>query len=170
MQTEFKVNITVKDLYGFLINNTYRKLTGVIWIIFSIAVIIVAIYTWGDVKLANSILLIVMALLYTVVNPILLYLKAKAQLKNNDYFKNELAYKTDATGITVSQGTESTTIKWNEMWKAVKYGGIVVVYVTNIRAFILPVRCIGDQFNNFVDNAASGLGNRCHLKKITRKV
>lgn len=165
MQTEFKVNITVKDIFCFLMNNTYRKLTGVIWIIFSIVVLGVAIYTWGDVKIANSILLIVMSLLYTVVNPIMLYLKAKAQVKNNDYFNNELMYKTDSKGITVSQGAESTTIKWDEMWKAVKYGQIAVVYVTTIRAFILPIRCIGEQYNNFVDNASGGLGTRCHLKK-----
>ena len=165
MQTEFKVNITVKDIFSFLINNTYRKLTGVIWIVFSIAVLVIAIYTWGDVKIANSILLIVMSLLYTVVNPIMLYLKAKAQVKNNDYFNDELIYRTNSKGITVCQGIESTTVKWDEMWKAVKYGGIVVVYVTTIRAFILPIRCIGEQYNNFVNNAADGLGNRCHLKK-----
>ncbi len=165
MQTEFKVNITVKDMFCFQMNNTYRKLTGIIWIIFSIVVIGVVIYTWGDVKILNSILLIAVASLYTVVNPILLYLRAKAQVKNNDYFNNELSYKTDSNGIIVSQGTESTTIKWNEMWKAVKYGDIVVVYVTTIRAFILPIRCIGEQYNNFVQNATDGLGARCHLKK-----
>ena len=31
-----------------------------------------------------------------------------------------------------------------------KYGEIVVVYVTTIRVFILPIRCIGEQYNNFV--------------------
>lgn len=165
MQTEFKVNITVKDIFSFQINNTYRKLTGVIWIIFSVAVLGVAIYTWGDVSIGNTILLIIMSLLYTVVNPIMLYLKAKAQVKNNDYFNNELVYRTDSKGITVSQGSETTTVKWNEMWKAVRYGGIVIVYITTIRAFILPVRCLGEQYNSFVDNAAEGLGTRCRLRK-----
>lgn len=165
MQTEFKVNITVKDIFSFQINNTYRKLTGVIWIIFSVAVLGVAIYTWGDVSIGNTILLIIMSLLYTVVNPIMLYLKAKAQVKNNDYFNNELVYRTDSKGITVSQGSETTTVKWNEMWKAVRYGGIVIVYITTIRAFILPVRCLGEQYNSFVDNAAEGLGARCRLRK-----
>lgn len=165
MQTEFKVNITVKDIFSFQINNTYRKLTGVIWIIFSVAVLGVAIYTWGDVSIGNTILLIIMSLLYTVVNPIMLYLKAKAQVKNNDYFNNELVYRTDSKGITVSQGSETTTVKWSEMWKAVRYGGIVIVYITTIRAFILPVRCLGEQYNSFVDNAAEGLGTRCRLRK-----
>lgn len=165
MQTKFKVNITDKDIFCFLINNTYRKPTGVIWVIFSIAVIGIVIYTWGDVKLMNSILLIITASLYTVINPIMLYLKAKSQVKNNAYFNNELMYRTDSKGITVSQGEETTTVKWSEMWKAVKYGDVVVVYITTIRAFILPVRCIGEQYNSFVDNASEGLGSRCRLKK-----
>ena len=165
MKTEFSVNITEKDLFAFLMSNTYKKFTGVMWIVFSIVCVGIAIYTWGDVKIWNSIILIFAASFYTIINPILLYSKAKRQIKNNDYFNNELMYKTDSKGITVSQGAESTTIKWDEMWKAVKYGQIAVVYVTTIRAFILPIRCIGEQYNNFVDNASGGLGTRCHLKK-----
>lgn len=165
MQAQFKVNITVKDMYTFLINNTYRKFTGVVWVVFSLVVIGVTIFTWGDIKLANSILLIVLASMYTIINPIILWLKANAQIKNNDYFNNTLDYTADAKGIKVSQSEESTTIKWEEMWKAVKYGGIVVVYVSTIRAFILPIRCMGDQYNNFVEMAAQGLGTKCHLRK-----
>lgn len=165
MQSQFKVNITVKDMYTFLMNNTYRKFTGIIWIIFSLIVIGVTIYTWGDIKIANSILLIVLASLYTVVHPIILWLKANAQIKNNNYFSQTLDYSVDSKGIKVSQGEESTIIKWDEMWKAVKYGSIVVVYVSTIRAFILPVRCIGDQYNNLVDVAMQGLGSKCHLRK-----
>lgn len=165
MKAQFKVNITVKDMYTFLINNTYRKFSGALWIIFSMVVIGVTICTWGDVKLVNSILLIVLASLYTVIHPLILWLKANAQIKNNDYFKQTLNYMADSNGIKVSQGEEATTIKWDEMWKAVKYGSIVVVYVSTIRAFILPIRCIGDQYNNFVEAASLGLGSKCHLRK-----
>lgn len=165
MKAEFKVNITPKDMFCFLINNTYRKFTGIIWIIFSIAVIGVAVYTWGDVNIGNSILLIVTASLYTVINPLILWMKANAQIKHNNYFNNELVYAVDAKGISVSQNEESTTIKWDEMWKAVKYGKLVVVYVSTIRAFILPIRCMEDEYNNFVELAQGGLANRCHLRK-----
>ena len=165
MKAQFKVNINVKDMYTFLMNNTYRKFSGIIWIVFSLTVVGIAIYTWGDVKLVNSILLIVLASLYTVIHPIILWLKAKAQIKNNDYFKQTLDYTADSKGIKVSQGEESTMIKWDEMWKAVRYGGDVVVYVSTIRAFILPIRCMGDQYNNFVEAATQGLGSKCRLRK-----
>ncbi len=165
MKAQFKVNITVKDMYAFLINNTYRKFSGFVWIIFSLIVIGVIIFTWGDIKLVNSICLILLASLYTIIHPLILYARANAQIKNNDYFKQTLDYTVDSNGIKVSQKEESTTIKWDEMWKAVKYGGVVVVYVSTIRAFILPIRCIGDQYNNFVEAAVQGLGSKCHLRK-----
>ena len=165
MKAEFKVNITAKDMFCFLINNAYRKFTGVIWVLFSIVVVGVIIYTWGDVHPANTVVLIITASLYTVINPIILWLRARAQIKRNDCFNNELLYSVNDKGITVSQGEETATVKWDEMWKAVKYGQLVVVYVTTIRAFILPIRCIGEQYNTLVELAHNGLPARCHLRK-----
>ena len=165
MKAEFSVDITVKDLYKFSLNNMYRKVSGVIWILFSIAVVVVAIYTWGDVSLTNSILLILLAALYTVINPVILFFRAKSQVKKNPSFMDTLNYVIDENGITVMQGEDKASVKWIEMWKAVKYGSIVVVYVSNIRAFIFPVRCIGEQYNTLVELAKSGLGARNYLKK-----
>lgn len=163
MKTEFKADVTVKEMFTFLINTTYRKFTGVLWILFSIVVIVVTIYTWGDVSIPNSLLLILIALLYTVINPVMLYFKAKRQIKNNAYFIEGCTYTVDEKGIAVSMNGESESTKWDEMWKAVKYGSEVVIYVTNIRAFIIPIRCMGDDYNTFVKIAAKGLGSRCHL-------
>ena len=165
MQAKFDVNITVKDLYAFLINNTYRKFTGVLWIIFSICCIAVGIYTIGDIKIASTILLFLGGAFFLILNPILLYSKAKNQVKNNKYFTETLSYTIDEKGIEVSQAGEQANIKWEEMWKAVRFGNIVVVYVTTIRAFILPVECIGDQYNTVVELAFKGLGARNHLRK-----
>lgn len=67
MKTEFDVNISEKNMFVFLFNNTYRRMTGIIWIIFSIVIIGVTVYTWGDVKIQNSILMILLASLYTVI-------------------------------------------------------------------------------------------------------
>ena len=165
MKTEFSVNITKKDLFAFLMSNTYKKFTGVMWIVFSIVCVGIAIYTWGDVKIWNSIILIFAASFYTIINPILLYSKAKRQIKNNDYFNNTLMYAIDEKGIEVVQGEDKVSVKWDEIWKAVKCGSIVAVYITTIRAFILPIRCMGDKYNDFVDLARQGLSTRCKLSK-----
>lgn len=68
-EVNFDIQITDKDLFKFSINNIYRKFTGILWIVFSITVIFITVYTWGDVSINNSILLICMALLFSVMNP-----------------------------------------------------------------------------------------------------
>ena len=165
MKVEFDVKISAKDLFLFLFNNSYRKFTGVLMALFSLGCIGVVIYTWGDIPVPNTILLIALAAFYLVFNPLILFSKAKRQIKNNDYFNNVLTYEADEKGITVRQGEEKVSVKWEEMWKTVRYGNIVVVYVTTIRAFILPVESMGDQYNTVVELAFKGLGARNHLRK-----
>ena len=165
MKVEFDVKISAKDLFLFLFNNSYRKFTGVLMALFSFGCIGVVIYTWGDIPVPNTVLLILLAAFYLVFNPLILYSKAKRQIKNNDYFNNILSYEVDEEGIIVRQGEEEVVVEWEEMWKAVRYGSIVVVYLSTVRAFTIPVRCIGDKYNEFVDVAKIGLANRCYLRK-----
>ncbi len=164
MEISFDVNIEVKDMYKFLLNNIYRKATGIIWIIFSFVVIGVTIYTWGDVEYAYSALMIVLASLYTVVNPVVLYFKARKQIKRTDAFKNTLHYTVDGEGIKISQGDVSAEAEWDDMWKAVRYGSQVVVYANAMSAFIWPVRCI-ENYDGVMDIMRERMGERCRIGK-----
>ena len=102
MEVKFDTDITVKDMYKFLLNNTYRRFTGVVWVIFTCVVIFVTIYTWGTMQITYSIILIVLALVYAA-NPVILYFKAKSQIKNTSSFQKPLSYVLDGEGIKISQ-------------------------------------------------------------------
>ena len=149
MKTEFDVNISEKNMFVFLFNNTYRRMTGIIWIIFSIVIIGVTVYTWGDVKIQNSILMILLASLYTVINPLMLYSRARKQVRNNDYFANVLHYVVDEEGVKVSQNGQNASVKWDEVWKIVRYGS----------------ESIKDNYNDIVQMAEEHIGKRCHIRK-----
>ena len=165
MKTEFDVDVTYKDMFNFLINNQYRSITGVIWLVFSVGVLFIAIYTWGDVNIMNSIMLLLFASLYTIAVPITLYSKAKKQVRNNDSFASTLHYTVDAEGIKVSQGSISDEAKWDEIWKIVKYGRDVVAYIGAGKAFIWPIKDIGDKYNDLVEIASAQVGIKCHIRK-----
>lgn len=164
MEVRLKVSISVKDMYMFLLNNTYRKLSGVVYILFSLVVIGIAIYTWEDVPFSNTLLLVALAALYTVVNPIMLYVRARRQVHKSSQLKN-LEYIINSAGIKVAQGDEFCDVTWDEIWKSVKYGSSVIIYVTTIRAFILPMSSLGKQYNSLVDLLNQGIGNRNHIRK-----
>ncbi len=166
MKAEFEVKLTTKDMFVFLLNNTYRKLTGIIWMVFSVVVVGVVIFTWGKegVQLYQSILLIVLASLYTIINPIMLLFRAARQIKTNETLRKPLHYVVDEEGITVSQGELSEKTPWENIWKAVKYGDQVVIYVTQLRVFNMPLRFVGDQYEALAGLAKEGLKERCKLK------
>ena len=162
MKAEFDVKLTAGDMFRFLMNHSYRKVIGIVWVIFSLVVVAVTVITWGKVELLQSVLLIVLASLYTIINPIMLWFKACKQVKN--HFKEPLHYLIDENGITVSLGEASETTPWDQIWKAVNYGSQVVIYVTNIRVFNMPVRCMEGQYGTLRELAGAGLAERCYLK------
>lgn len=163
MKAEFDVKLTTGDLYRFLMHNTYRKIIGIVWLVFSAAVIVVVVLTWGQIQLLQSILLLVLASLYTIINPIMLLFRAHRQIKNTPSFRKPLHYVVDEEGITVSQDDACETTPWSNMWKAVKYGNQYVVYVTNIRVFNIPIRCLQDQTETLKELARQGLAERCKI-------
>ncbi len=165
MQISFDVKINTKDLFRFLMNNTYRRPTGIIWIIFSAVVVWVTVYTWGDVEVMYSVCMIILASLYTIVNPVILYFKAAKQCKKNESFKEALTYTVNDESITVSQKGEEASVSWDEVWKARRYGNQIVVYITTIRAFVWPVTAIGDSYDALVDIMHEKLSDRCFVRK-----
>lgn len=166
MEIKFDIDLTTKDMYKFLLNNTYRRLTGIIWVIFSVIVAAVTVITWGKVELANSVLMIIMASLYTVINPVMLYFKAKSQVKKNETLNSTLHYVIDEEQITVSQGELTERTKWKDIYKLVKYGKQVIVYVTSLNAFVWPLSAIGEHYNEIAEIADKAIGKRNKLKRI----
>lgn len=163
-EVNFDIQITDKDLFKFSINNIYRKFTGILWIVFSITVIFITVYTWGDISINNSILLICMALLFSVMNPFLLWTKSKSQFKKNETMQKPIHYCINGKGVTISQGERTDHVDWNQTWKAVRYGNLVIIYVSSIRAFVLPVNQIGEQYDKLVKILSDGLQTRNHVK------
>lgn len=162
MEVKFDTDITVKDMYKFLLNNTYRRFTGIVWVIFTCMVVFITIYTWGTMELVYSIILIVLALIYAL-NPVVLYFKAKSQIKNTSSFQKSLNYVLDDEGIKISQDDANAEVAWDEIWKIVRYGSEVIVYVSSVRAFIWPVRCIEDRYDDIVKITSEHMRTRSHL-------
>lgn len=165
MNIKFDIDMTTGDMFRFLMNNTYRKVTGIIWIIFSVVVAFVTVITWNSVELSTSILLIISASMYTIINPVMLYFKARAQIRKNASFNSTLHYAVDEESITVSQGELSESTKWSDVYKAVKYGNQIVIYVTSLNVFVWPLKAVGEYYQDIVNIADKTLGKRNKIKR-----
>ncbi len=145
---EFTVNMKTIDLFEFLYINSYSGFRGVINYGFSLIAIVALIFGYGD-TLYSRIALIVLALLFTVINPLLLLFKAWRQTKMNPGFSKPVKYTFDANGITLAQGEETQSVPWEIVLLAKETLGSIILFTGNNNATILPKRFVGDRLEDF---------------------
>ncbi len=160
MKIEFKVKLTRKEMFSFLINNAYRKPMGVIMFLFGIGCYVVAALTYSQMELYSILLLILLGSIYTIIQPVMLWRNAGRQIARNPVYKEELNYCFDEKGITVSQGGSVTSKNWDECYKAADYGRIVVIYITVNNGIILPKAAMGGQYEEFAKLVRAHLPGR----------
>lgn len=144
-EIHLKVRINLKELYEFIIHSNYICIRGYISVIFSLAAAAGTFYYWNEISTIQRVLMIFMAMLFTVVAPVEYYVKARRQIKKN--FNDELEYTFDERGITIAKDDEKSSLRWDEVMKVISTRNLVVVYFTPVRAFIIPKSIIGNQFD-----------------------
>lgn len=140
-----KIQINTNNLYEFIMNNNYVSIRGIISVLFSLASAVGTVIFWEQFSGIQKALMVFMSLLFIVIAPIEYYIRAKRQVKKN--FSEELEYIFDESGITIKKSNESSSLKWNEVMKVINTKNLIVVYFTPIRAFIIPKKCIGENFD-----------------------
>ncbi len=145
---EFTVNMKTGYLFEFLYVNSYSGFRGVINYGFSLIAIIALIFGYGD-SLYSMIALIVLALLFTVINPGMLWFKAARQAKLNPGFSKPITYVFSKEGITVSQGEESQDAPWEMILLAKETLKSIILFTGNNNATILPKCDINEKTDDF---------------------
>ncbi len=141
---EIEVKLTAKDLWKFSMYHSYRGLQGLFNIIFSVAAVFLLITTWNSNSASYRVLLIVCALMFTVWQPGILYLKALKQAKN-PAIQNAMTLTFDENGIMVSQGEEILEIKWENIGKVDRMKDMMIVYMDRVHAYLLPDSVTGEK-------------------------
>lgn len=140
MEVKGTVKLTTKELYSFLMYNTYSTVTSFIWIILSIGAFVGFFYMLGMPN-ANPLYLAVLlciGLLFTVVQPIMLYFKAKKQVKKNEAINASLQYTFSKAGIGITQGDLSAFCNWDEIVKVSSNKTLIMLYTSRMNAYIIP--------------------------------
>lgn len=139
-----EVKLAAKDLWKFSMYHSYKGLQGLFNIIFSAAAVFLLITTWSSNSTSYRVLLIICALMFTVWQPGILYLKAARQAKA-PRIQNPMTLTFDEEGILVSQGEETLSIAWENMAKVDRAGDMMILYMDRIHAYLLPDSVIGEK-------------------------
>ena len=143
---EIKITVSMKftNLYDFLLRYNYRGIAGMVGPVFSILALGALFISYPILTKGQLVLLIIASLLFTVINPLLIMLKAAKQLKLNPTFREPLVYTLDDKLITVTQKEESLPIAWEDIQEVLETKHNLIVYLSKVRAFVLPKENIGD--------------------------
>lgn len=146
MSVKFEVKMTDKYMYDFMLYHNYSHLGGLLGAVVGVLGLGMAIQSLlaGDGQGAMPGLLV--ALFFLIVTPTTMKSRAKFQVQNTPMFREPIEYELTEEGIVVSQGEAEAVNKWEDFMKAVSTQKSVILYITRMRALILPKECMGEQY------------------------
>ena len=145
---QFCTQMTAADLWKFSMYNANKGHLGIFNALFTIAAVYLLVTQWHDVSIMYAILMSVCALMFTVWQPAILYMKSKKQVKS-PAMKDPVNMECTKDGFLISQGELHNEVKWNQVYRVEYIKSEVIIYMDNIHAYLLPERVVGDQKEAF---------------------
>ena len=152
MKYKVTYQTTALDLWQLSMYSTYGSMVGGCNIIFTVAMILVSIKFWGDVNIFMKILLIIAILLFTVIQPAVVYMRAKRQVAT---VTGDMEIGFDDNGIHVKTENQSSDLKWNTIKGVSKKPSMIVIFSTTKHGFVLTNKVLGKQRKAFYDYIVS---------------
>ena len=162
-EVTIQVKVTVMDMYSFLMHHSYSGIQGILNLLISGGAIVLLLCGVGRNNSLAMLALILAAALFTVINPINLLLKSIKQVVLLPTFRKPLSYTFGKEGILVRQEEAEMLTGWNEVVRVVENRRSILVYMSAVRAYILPkkqyvgqVEAVKKQLEKYAQNG----GNR----------
>ncbi len=146
-EAEFDIRLTAAELYVFSMHHTYSAISGIAGLVISFGSLAICSIRYKYLDKTTIMALIIIGLLFTVVQPFMLYWKAKVQVKRNESINNVLHYRLSEEGIEISQDGQQAFVKWYEVRKKKLARNAMYLYMSPVRAFIFPKSQCGGQFD-----------------------
>ena len=170
-EVSFSVQMTVKELYRFIMYHAYHKFSGIFGILLAVFAAIALATSYEQLTEQTRAVLILVMIWFIVLDPVILYSRARGQVKRNKAYKQPLNYKADANGITISQEEQQQMVEWEKFFKVVETKQQFLVYSTPVYAFIFPKSQMGEEDSrNFHELVlVSTKDTRVQLKGMLKK-
>lgn len=132
------VKVSVMDMYSFLMHHSYRGIQGILNLVISGGALLLLLFGVGRSSQLTTAALILAAALFTVINPVQLFIKAAKQVLLLPTFQKPLTYRFSKDGILVRQEEAELSTKWEEVEKVIENRRSILLYMSAVRAYILP--------------------------------
>lgn len=144
-EVKFSVQMKTTDMFDFLYWHSYHGITGIVNYTFSFVGVAALVAGVGRGNTGVTIMLVLLALLFTVINPLSLLYKAARQIKRTPMFSKPLEYRFDSKGFSISQEGSSDSAEWESVMMLRETGKTIILYMGASNAMVLPKREIAEQ-------------------------
>ncbi len=165
MRYQYESKIRPLDFWALSMYRTYHSLVGVCNIVFGIAMILLTLRFWTQASDGVQALLFLACLLIPVIQPLGVYLKAKAQVSVIAQ-GTQLVFSED--GIHVTLGQQQEHIRWDKVKGVRREANMVIVYTDANHGYMLTNRVLGkekDAFFQYVEEHLSVKGSASKKSK-----
>lgn len=171
-ESEFENGITVsvgmkvKYMYSFLFQHTHRSFKGIFGVCISLAALVAFALSFdGNADTTRRVILLVIGLLFTVVNPIILLIKAQQQVLLSPIYKKPLTYGFTEEGMTVRQEEQQQFVPWDKILEIRKTHSVLIIYTARNSASVISYKEMGQQSEAVEKMIAEGC-RRAGMKKL----
>ena len=155
-EVSLTVQMTPDAMFDFLYWHSYHGVMGIVNYGFSFIALLALVFGFGKGNAIATIALIVLASLFTIINPSLLYYKAMRQVKNNPMFQKPLEYTFNEKGFSVAQGQEKAFASWSNVLLLRETKKTIVLYLGAANATVLPKKDCKEHLIEIKDFIKSG--------------
>lgn len=131
------VNLLVLSLLGI-----YRSVMGVVNIVFTASMLLLAIRFWQEAILPVRILLCTGVLFFPVFQPVLIYIRSRNIVAA---MPDGMRMDFDNTGITISTKDQISPVAYSDLKSPLRIAGMLVLYRKTGQGFILNKQVLGNK-------------------------
>ena len=148
MKYHFKINTTASDLWQLSMYGIYGSIIGVTNVIFTAAMILLAVRFFSSVHIVLKCLNIIAISIFPVIQPLLVYLRA---IKQAQEIPKEVILGFDEQGMHVNLDDQRSDIDWEHVRGITKKPTLLVIFSSERYGFVLNNKVLGDQKEAFYD-------------------
>ena len=150
MKYKFTYQTRGFDIWQLSMYRIYGSMLGLTNIIFTVAMVLLGVEFWNRVGIFIKALLLVSISLFTIIQPLAIYSRAKQQASRTP---EEIEIGFNDKGIHVKSGEQKSYLKWKSIKGISKKPSMLIIFSTDQHGFVLTNKVLGEDkeaFYNYV--------------------
>lgn len=150
MAVKCDVKMTRNAMFDFMIYTSYTSISGIAGVILGGAGAVKAVQCLSNGDMTGATPFLLLAVFFLVGTPLGTWTKAAEQVSKTPMFQKAITYEFTEEGVVISQDEQKVLNEWTSFQKAISTNKSIILYVTKIRALILPRESLGEQYGAVV--------------------